>query len=155
MKTSQTRPPGPSSARARQKGAAPTAFSIARPQWLRRVKAEATAKAEGAHQNPRKKFKTSQTRPPGPTPSTAQQPLAETTKTNDKSNVHPSVHLSVLTRPSVAGFNAPNDNWSTIHHELRQERHGFVRRLQCGKVFDLFTEIECRSYLRHCGYGYT
>lgn len=25
----------------------------------------------------------------------------------------------------------------------------------CGKVLDLFTETECRNYLRHCGYRYT
>ena len=25
----------------------------------------------------------------------------------------------------------------------------------CGQVLDLFTESECRSYLRHCGYRYT
>jgi transposase len=25
----------------------------------------------------------------------------------------------------------------------------------CGRVLDLFTEAECRNYLRHCGYRYT
>lgn len=25
----------------------------------------------------------------------------------------------------------------------------------CGKVLDLFTEHECRNYLKHCGYRYT
>lgn len=25
----------------------------------------------------------------------------------------------------------------------------------CGKILDLFSESECRSYLRHCGYRYT
>jgi transposase len=25
----------------------------------------------------------------------------------------------------------------------------------CGQVLDLFTECECRNYLRHCGYRYT
>ena len=25
----------------------------------------------------------------------------------------------------------------------------------CGQVLDLFTETECRNYLRHCGYRYT
>lgn len=25
----------------------------------------------------------------------------------------------------------------------------------CGKVLDLFSESECRSYLKHCGYRYT
>jgi transposase len=25
----------------------------------------------------------------------------------------------------------------------------------CGKVLDLFTEPECRNYIRHCGYRYT
>lgn len=25
----------------------------------------------------------------------------------------------------------------------------------CGKVLDLFTESECRSYFKHCGYRYT
>jgi transposase len=25
----------------------------------------------------------------------------------------------------------------------------------CGQVLDLFTEAECRNYLRHCGYRYT
>lgn len=25
----------------------------------------------------------------------------------------------------------------------------------CGKVLDMFTESECRGYLRHCGYRYT
>lgn len=27
--------------------------------------------------------------------------------------------------------------------------------LLCGQVLDLFTEPECRNYLRHCGYRYT
>ena len=25
----------------------------------------------------------------------------------------------------------------------------------CGSVLDLFTEIECSNYIRHCGYRYT
>lgn len=25
----------------------------------------------------------------------------------------------------------------------------------CGNVLDLFTETECRNYLRHCGYRYS
>ena len=25
----------------------------------------------------------------------------------------------------------------------------------CGQVLDLFTETECRNYIRHCGYRYT
>ncbi len=48
--------------------------------------------------------------PPGSDdPDRHQEPLAEATNTSDKPNVHPTVHLSVLTRPSVAGPNAPHD----------------------------------------------
>ena len=65
------------------------------------------------------KFKTGQTRPPGRGWLRAGKPLAnrEQTVENGVKQFAPSlnrqsVHLPVLTRPTVAGFNAPNDN----HH---------------------------------------
>lgn len=40
---------------------------------------------------------------------------------------------------------------------LRDGAQRITEKLEtlCGAVLDLFTESECRNYLRHCGYRYT
>ena len=53
----------PTSAQARQKGSAPTAFTVTPTSGAAQVKAEATAKAEGARSKPLENNKTTDSKP--------------------------------------------------------------------------------------------
>jgi len=78
---------------------------------------------EPTHRN----FKTRQTRPPAPGVGITTKPLANQGETGENkakspavSSNYQSVHLPILTRPSVAGFEAPNDNSPANHSRARR-----------------------------------